>query len=61
MHQPGLKAPKERTALSKIKKEILVSVDFTFIISGSFQGPLLERRHPPSPKQEHEPPRNSGN
>lgn len=33
----------------------------TFIISGSFHGPLLDLRHPPSVEQVHDPPKKSGN
>lgn len=32
----------------------------TFIISGSLQGPVLDRRHPPSAVHVHVPPRKSG-
>lgn len=35
--------------------------DHTFISSGSFQGPLLDLRHPPGFGHEQVPPRKSGN
>jgi len=35
--------------------------NITFMMSGSFQGPLLDRRHPPSKAHVQEPPRKSGN
>ena len=41
-------------------QEILIGLP-TFIIAGSFHGPLLDLRHPPSAEQEQEPPKKSGN